>query len=239
MIKTDYRPLYLQVIDKLRQDIEKYEEGRQLPSEFELAKLLGVSRATLREALRLLEDEGLLVRRHGVGTFVNAKPMLSAGIEELSSVTDMIKKANMEPGTIFLSDSVQEATEQDQELFKQRDLDQVFQVERLRTADDVPVVYCLDRVPYHLLSNRSVHETKSLFQFLSEIGKTITYAVTYIEPIGYHETVSELLESDAGSALLLLNQTHYDQHDQPILYSQNYFRADKFKFHVLRKRFMS
>ncbi|MCM2674685.1 GntR family transcriptional regulator [Alkalicoccobacillus plakortidis] len=239
MIKTDYRPLYLQVIDKLRQDIEKYEEGKQLPSEFELAKQLGVSRATLREALRLLEDEGLLVRRHGVGTFVNAKPMLTAGIEELSSVTDMIRKANMEPGTIFLSDSILEATEEDQELFKQRDLEKVFQIERLRTADDVPVVYCLDRVPYHLLSNRSVHETKSLFQFLSEIGKIITYAVTYIEPIGYHETVSELLESDAGSALLLLNQTHYDQHDQPILYSQNYFRADKFKFHVLRKRFMT
>lgn len=180
MIKTDYRPLYLQVIDRLRQDIEKYDEGKQLPSEFELAKQLGVSRATLREALRLLEDEGLVVRRHGVGTFVNAKPMLTAGIEELSSVTDMIRKANMEPGTIFLSDSVLEATEEDQELFGLSNLEKVFQIERLRTADDVPVVYCLDRVPYDLLSNHSVLETKSLFQFLTDIGKTITHAVTYI-----------------------------------------------------------
>ncbi|TSB46518.1 GntR family transcriptional regulator [Alkalicoccobacillus porphyridii] len=239
MIKTDYRPLYLQVIDKLRKDIAQYEEGRQLPSEFELAKQMGVSRATLREALRLLEDEGLLVRRHGVGTFVNARPLLTSGIEELSSVTDMIRQAGMEPGTIFLSDSVLEATAEDQVQFKESDLEQVFQVERLRTADGMPVVYCLDRVPNHLLANRSVHETRSLFQFLSDIGKTITYAVTYIEPIGYHETVSELLESDAGASLLLLNQTHYDQYDQPILYSQNYFRADKFKFHVLRRRNMS
>ena len=69
----DQRHLYLQVIDRLKQDIEKgiFKEKEKLPSEFELAKLLGVSRATLREALRVLEEENIIVRRHGVGTFAN------------------------------------------------------------------------------------------------------------------------------------------------------------------------
>ena len=104
-IKTDNRHLYLQVIDRLKKDIEAgmYREKEKLPSEFDLSKQLGVSRATLREALRILEEESVIVRRHGVGTFVNAKPLFTSGIEQLSSVTNMIRQAGMDPGTIFLS----------------------------------------------------------------------------------------------------------------------------------------
>ncbi len=114
-IKSDNRHLYLQVIDRLKQDIEEgvYKEREKLPSEFDLAKHLGVSRATLREALRILEEENVIIRRHGVGTFVNAKPLFTSGIEQLNSVTNMIKQAGMKPGTIFLSSSTQGAAEED------------------------------------------------------------------------------------------------------------------------------
>ncbi len=102
-IKSDNRHLYLQVIDRLKHDIETgvYKEKQKLPSEFELAKQLGVSRATLREALRVLEEENIIIRRHGVGTFVNARPLFTSGIEQLSIVTDMIRQAGRKPGTIF------------------------------------------------------------------------------------------------------------------------------------------
>ncbi len=82
-IKADHRHLYLQVIDRLKSDIATgiFKENEKLPSEFELSKSLGVSRATLREALRLLEEENVIVRRHGVGTFVNPKPLFTSGIE--------------------------------------------------------------------------------------------------------------------------------------------------------------
>ncbi|WP_420844596.1 GntR family transcriptional regulator [Mangrovibacillus cuniculi] len=108
-IKTDARHLYLQVIDRLKEDIENgvYKEKERLPSEFDLAKQLGVSRATLREALRILEEDNVIVRRHGVGTFVNVKPLVTSGIEQLNSVTNMIRQAGMEPGTIFLSSTTQ------------------------------------------------------------------------------------------------------------------------------------
>ncbi|WP_100404429.1 GntR family transcriptional regulator [Bacillus solitudinis] len=238
MIKTDQRPLYLQVIDRIKNDIENnvFKEGEKLPSEYELSKQLGISRATLREALRLLEEESIVIRRHGVGTFVHTKPLFSAGIEELSSVTDMITQANMVPGTIFLSKSVREANEDDVRRFERDDLDKIMEMERVRTADSVPLVYCLDRIPNELAENYSIHETKSLFQYLEDIGHTITHAVTYIEPIGYHEMISEILECEPETSLLLLKQTHYDQTECPLLYSLNYFRADKFKFHVVRRR---
>ncbi|MCT8139876.1 GntR family transcriptional regulator [Anaerobacillus sp. CMMVII] len=238
MIKADHRPLYLQVIDKLKQDIETgiYEAGERLPSEFELSKQLGISRATLREALRILEDEGVITRRHGVGTFICSKPLFSSGIEELFSVTEMIKRGNQKPGTIFLSSNIKEATSEDWEKFQLEEFDDLIVVERVRTADDEPVVYCLDKIPKLYLPNYTSHNDQSIFDSLEKEGAAISYAITQIEPIGYHEKVSDILHCDPETSLLVLKQMHYDDRERPILYSINYFRSDKFKFHVLRKR---
>ena len=81
--------LCLQVIEQLKQDIESgvLKENERFPSEFELAKKLDVSRATLREALQVLEEEKVIIRKQGVGTFVNPKPLFTSGIEQLSSVS--------------------------------------------------------------------------------------------------------------------------------------------------------
>ncbi|NEU29313.1 GntR family transcriptional regulator [bacterium LRH843] len=238
LINSDQSQLCLQVIDRLKRDIESnlYREGEKLPSEFELSTKLGVSGQILREALRLLEEEGLVIRRYGVGTFVHSKPLFSAGIEEMHSVTDMIIKANMTPETIFLSSSIQMATDEDKRKFRNLNLTDMMEIERVRTADGIPVVYCLDKLPNELVEQHPIHEIKSIFRFLEKAGRPIAYAVTYIEPIGYHEYVSEILECTPESSLLLLKQMHYDEQDEPLLYSFNYFRADKFTFHVVRRR---
>lgn len=238
-IKSDNRHLYLQVIDRLKGDIEKgiYKEKEKLPSEFDLAKQLGVSRATLREALRILEEENVVIRRHGVGTFVNAKPLFSSGIEQLNSVTDMIVQAGKKPGTIFLSSSEQGPTEEDVRRFQCSIDDEILLVERVRTADGEPVVYCIDKIPNEYLpTNGFNHNVESLLHLLEQEGRYISHAVVYIEPLGYHEKISPILECEPETALLLLKQMHFDQNDVPVLFSLNYFRADKFSFHVLRKR---
>ncbi|WP_226665604.1 GntR family transcriptional regulator [Metabacillus litoralis] len=238
-IKSDSRHLYLQVIDKIKEDIENsiYKEKEKLPSEFELSKSLGVSRATLREALRTLEEENVIIRRHGVGTFVNAKPRFTSGIEQLNSVTGMIEQANSVPGTIFLSSSTIGATDDDVKRFKCEKEEEIFLLERVRTANGEPVVYCLDKIPTELLPDTFEHEQESLLKMLEEKADIyISYAVTHIEPLGYHDKISPILECDPETSLLLLKQMHFDDQDRPILYSLNYFRADNFSFHVVRKR---
>jgi GntR family transcriptional regulator len=238
-IKSDNRHLYLQVIDRIKHDIETgvYKEKQKLPSEFELSKQLGVSRATLREALRILEEENVIIRRHGVGTFVNSKPLFTSGIEQLSSVTDMIKQAGRKPGTIFLSSSIQGPTEEDVRRFQCSPDEEILLVERVRTADGEPVVYCVDKIPCKYLPKGISYERESLFENLhNQTNRDIAYAVAHIEPLGYHEKVSPILQSDTETALLVLKQMHFDKNDEPILYSINYFKSDKFSFHVLRKR---
>lgn len=238
-IKPDHRHLYLQVIDYIKKDIEngKYIEREKLPSEFDLARELGVSRATLREALRVLEEENIVVRRHGVGTFVNSKPVFSSGIEQLFSVTDMIGRGGKKPGTIFYDSEVRTATEDDIHRFHCKKEEEFFLLERVRTADSEPVVYCVDQMPKSVMPNSYSYHDQSLLDILEkEAGRYITYAVTHIEPLGYSEKVSPILQCDPETALLVLKQMHYDENDHPVLYSCNYFRADKFSFHVLRKR---
>jgi GntR family transcriptional regulator len=238
-IKTDNRHLYLQVIDRLKNDIERgvYKEKEKLPSEFDLAKQLGVSRATLREALRILEEENVITRRHGVGTFVNAKPLFTSGIEQLNSVTNMIYQAGMEPGTIFLSSMTQGPTEEDIRRFSCQREDDIAVIERVRTANGDPVVYCIDKIPAKLFQWDFSHRDGSIFETLEMIShKKITYAITQIEPVGYHDKISPILQCEPETALLVLKQLHFDEKDEPILFSVNYFKADKFSFHVLRKR---
>lgn len=239
-IKSDHRALYLQVIDRMKQDIAAgvYREKEKLPSEFELAKTLGVSRATLREALRLLEEDNIIVRRHGVGTFVSPKPVFTSGIEQLTSVSDMIRQAGMEPGAIYLSTLESIASEDDIKRFHCNDGDTIITIERVRTANGEPVVYCVDKVPSGYLPEDFLQRTESsIFSAIEESGEThIAYAVTYIDPVGYHDEASPILECDPETALLVLKQLHYDEEDQVVLYSKNYFRADKFRFHVVRKR---
>ena len=239
-IKADHRHLYLQVIDRIKADIEKgvYKENDKLPSEFELSKTLGVSRATLREALRLLEEDNVIIRSHGVGTFVNTKPLFTSGIEHLYSVSTMIEQAGKVPDTIFMSAIEEKATPDDVERFQIDMDDNVLTIERVRTADGEPVVYCIDKVPSNYLHQEFLTKDNiSLFSALEKSANVrVTYAITQIDPIGYHDHVSPILKTGKDTALLVLSQAHYDEYDRLVLYSKNYFRADKFSFHVVRKR---
>ena len=238
-IKTDNRHLYLQVMDRIKQDISLgiYKEKERLPSEFEWAKQLGVSRATLREALRVLEEENVIIRRHGVGTFVSPKPLFTSGIEQLNSVTYMIKQAGMEPGTILLNSSTLHPTEADCKRFSCQSDEEIVAIERVRTANGNPVVYCMDKMLGKYVPRDFTHDDISLFSMLEKAGTCkITHAVAEIIPIGYHNKISPLLDCAPETALLVLKQLHFNEEDKPILYSVNYFKADVFSFQVLRKR---
>jgi len=240
VVKTDQRHLYVQVIERLKEDIDSgvFKENEKFPSEFELARTLGVSRATLREALRVLEEEKVIVRKHGVGTFVNPRPLFSSGIEQLSSVSSMICDAGMVPGTIFME--VQESLP-NEEMIGKFDCDandSLVTIKRVRTADGEPVVYCVDHVlTRNLDCGSDVVLNGSIFDLIEKSGRIrIVQAVANIEPVGYDDEASSILRCGVDIPLLVLLQHHYSEDGEMVLYSKNYFRADKFSFHVVRKR---
>nr|WP_240407270.1 GntR family transcriptional regulator [Gracilibacillus halophilus] len=229
----------LDVVHEIRDLIKRgfYQEREKLPTLYELATRFGVTRGIVRDAIEILEEENVLVDRPGVGTFVNKQPILSSGIEELGSVTEMIEKSGKLPGVQYISAEIVEPTEEDMNRFDPLSIRHLAQLERLRTADGEPVVYAIDKVDHHLLPLELIHSQESIFNALKRYAKIeIDYAVAYIEPIGYHERISPMLNCQPDQAILLLKQIHYTKDHTPVLYSANYFRADVFSFYVLRKR---
>lgn len=235
----DHTNLHLQVIDKIKRNIENgnFKEKEKLPSEFQLAKQLGFSRSVVRKALQLLEEDNIVTIRPGVGTFVNQKPVLTSGIEELISVTDTIESSGKKAGSQYLSIDVILPTDEDKQNFHPKDIEMVVKVERIRTADYEPVVFCVDKVPEGLIPLEYLDKEQSMFKLMEKYAnKQISYAITYIEPIGFYERIYDILHCNPEQSLLLLKQIHYTAEDEPVLYSLYYFKPDMLSFHVLRKR---
>ncbi|WP_217586448.1 GntR family transcriptional regulator [Lentibacillus saliphilus] len=238
-IKVDSRLLYLQVIDRIKQEIKcgHFKENERLPSENELAKMMGVSRATLREALRVLEEENIVKRKHGVGTFVHPQPLFSSGIEQLTSITSLIEQSGKKAGsTILKAEHIVQADEDCAE-FAPRLVGNLIQIERVRTANNKPVVFCIDKIPSDLIDLEVAGREESLFELMDVYAdKQIAYAVSHIDAIGYEPNIYNVLDCPSSQPLLLLKQMHYTDYDEPVLYSVNYFRTDMVDFHLVRKR---
>src|SRR5688572_6469253 len=137
---------------ELRQAITggRFQPGSQLPTEAELCEVLGVSRTVVREALRVLEDDGLVARCHGVGTFVRNHSIIK-NLNFNFGITEMIESAGLQSGTSYLGIKKETADEE-----KARQLSvplgtPVITVERVRTADGRPVVYSFDTLTEALI----------------------------------------------------------------------------------------
>ncbi|WAM34608.1 GntR family transcriptional regulator [Caldicellulosiruptor morganii] len=234
-----YPPRYELVLKRLKHLIEeRFKEGDRLPSEIELAKLFGVSRATLREAMRILEEEGYVVRKHGIGTFVASRPILQTGMEELQSITKLMEKQGYQPHTkdVIITRTYPNAKEA--HMLKIDQNEEIIKIERVRLADNIPVVYCVDRLPARFFGDKFEFKGESLFDYLSaELGIYIAYAVSDIIPmLAEKNGVYKKLELEKNDVVLLLDQIHFDQSDTPILYSSNFFSPKKFRFYIVRKR---
>ncbi|WP_407308667.1 GntR family transcriptional regulator [Desulfosporosinus sp. SB140] len=227
----------LELLDEIRRG--KYLVNSRLPNEEQLAKELGVSRNTLREALRVLESNGVVEKKQGLGTFVRGEssPKAKPGLEVLFRVTDAILELGSSPGT---SEATFETASADARVAEKLGVDigtLVNHMRRVRTADGIPVVYCIDMFS-PMIGDLEVEKMKSsVFSYLEEVkGIRISYASTDIRPIVAGKELADKLLVSAASPLLLLDEVHFDKSDQPILYSRLFFRSDYFVFHVLRSR---
>ncbi|SEN84459.1 GntR family transcriptional regulator [Amphibacillus marinus] len=236
------KPQYIRIKEELELDIEagRFRIGDRLPAEVELAKQFKVSRVTVRAAIQRLANEGKLDVKHGVGTFVvNQLPIMPNSLEKLMSITDMIKHAGLEDGE-QREKLVIEQPEKD--WAKQLNLlsdDEVIIHERIRTANNEPVVFSKNIIPAKLVKDDIIQKGSigSLFQYLQSIAKiSIRHATSeIIVPLHTDQNCQKLL-IHPDSTVLLLKQLHYDRHNIPVLYSFDYFRNDVFKFTISRTR---
>lgn len=226
------------VARKLRQMIRGgvYEPGAQLPTEPELSTVLETSRATLREALAQIADEGLVRRIHGVGTFVNDRLPIRNSLHVNFGVSQLIASEGMKPGTKESRISVVEADEIARDSLQLIEGDEVVRIERVRTADGRPVVFSIDTLPAHLTDSASFFIGDSIYEFLADVaGRPVEYGEAKIYPATAGDQVAASLEVDEGALLIVIEQVDFDAGGRPVLHSLEWHLSDAFTFGVIRR----
>lgn len=212
----------------------------QLPSEQKLASQLGVSRNTVREALKTLENEGLVISRHGVGTFVtryNGSENIRYNIATLDSTTKIITDHGYIPGTKSIYYDVRMISNNNiSKIFGSDTPVKILYIERVRTANKNPIIFVEDYIPYRdgMLEEYSKMKNDSLFSFINKYN-TVSFANCSIHTMISDERLMEKLELDEPKSLLLLQQIHYSSRGIPVFYSDSYFLTDKLEFNLIRR----
>ena len=215
-------------------------QGERLPSETDLAHEMGISRNSLREAIGMLEREGLLLKKQGVGTFVTSvTPIIRGGIERLTGIMDFVKANGYEAQNRLISFSASVANPTVSTLLNLSPGQVVYNLTTIKLASEVPVALCIDYIPESIFKTPVKPERLqySLFEGLEkEYGIEIFYAEAEIIPVISDRDIASKLQIPEGEAVLLLSQIHFGKNNRKILYSKSYFPTGKFTFRLIRKR---
>ena len=239
--KSERKTLTEIALEELRQAIMggTFRPGSQLPTEAELCEMLGVSRTVVREALRVLEDDGLVARRHGVGTFVRNQPILK-NLNVNFGITEMIESAGHKSGTSHLALHKEPADKEKSEQLRVPPGTSLITIERVRTADGRPVVYSLDTITESLVHRAGFDPqlllSNSIYNLLqTSSGEVIEYGIARLQPVIAPRHVVEKLQLSPNALALYIVQTDYSSSDEPLVYSCEYHLPDAFDFVVWRR----
>lgn len=234
------------VADDVRRAIEAREfgpEGR-LPSEPELARRLGVSRATVRHAITELEEGGFVRRHQGRGTFVTGHATsLRNNLNVNSGVTDLIASAGWTPGTVDVTFESRTTARDERTAMRLEPTAQVVVVCRTRLADGRPVVAVEDVLSAATLERAGMPAatiaerlaTGSLYDLLDDVGLAVHHGIADIRPVEATGDVARRLGLAAGAVVVLIEQIDFTSDDEPVLLSREHHRPDVFQFRVYRR----
>lgn len=233
--RTTSLPVSLAVTLQSRISDGVYPSGSRLPSEPDLALQLGVSRPTLREALRVLARDGWLVRRHGSGTFVANRTPVPNSIEVNFGVSELIRSAGKVPGTSHLSYRIEQASGEIAERLGLFEGTPVEVLTRVRLADGAPVVHSVDYVPQHILpAGALVDPAVSLYELLASAGHPVLQGVAHLRAVLATTSLAKELGVARGAALMRIDQVDSDETSTAMVYSIEHHRPEAFDVVVRR-----
>ncbi len=220
-------------------DAGEFEAGKKIPSEMQMAQCLGVSRMTWRKAVDLLQRDGILVSKHGSGTYlVENPPRIINDLAQLQSISVMIANAGIQERTSDITCTLRPISKEIAQFFETEQDEPFFVIERVRHADLGAICASVSYLPQKYASTLDVNNPPhSLFSYLEqEQGIQIGHALTdlFIPPSGEH--LRTLLHLPQGCDAFGFRQSHFDTRGNPILYSIDCLRSDLFRFTIMRTR---
>lgn len=227
-------PLYLQVREVLRQELNQMEPGQAIPTERELESRFKVSRMTVRQAVDDLVVEGLLIRQQGRGTFVQ-RPKLTHELYNITSWTEQLEALGYSPET---SDCEMEQIEAPERVAFALNLakgDDVSRIRRLRLASNDPITLMVNYLPSDLVPGLSeklrLHE--SLYEMLEkEWGLVPSNAVDTVESRSSTHEEAHRLKIEPWAPVICVTRISYLEDERPLELAQAVSRADRYQYRV-------
>ena len=240
-IKLDHKshiPLYVQIEEQIRAEIRnpEYKNGKKLPNEVDMAKQLGVSRSTMRQAINKLVYDGLLVRRKGVGTMI-AGTAITSNARNWLSFTQEMKAMGIEVRNYEMFIGWVKPPHEICMFFDIKEDQKILKLERLRGNTERPFVYFISYFNPRIGLTGNEDFSRPLYEILELDYHTL--AKISKEEISARQADSLLaakLELESGEPVLKRKRFVYDPGDRPVEWNVGYYRADSFVYKIEAER---
>lgn len=226
-------PMYIKIHNQIKRDIENhvYNVGDRIPAERQLSVKFGVSRMTLRQAIKTLEEEGILERRLGSGTYV-ASQKVQEKMSGVMSFTEITKANGQVPSSKLLTYQIGTPSLSEKERLALESGADVLRMERIRYADDIPICYEVVTVPYSMVKDFSKEDVSShLYETLEKhSGFEIGRVTEHISAAIANEQDAHLLDAKKGEPLITRRQVTELSDGRPFEYTRARYVAERFEF---------
>jgi GntR family transcriptional regulator len=238
-VETEGIPVYVRIREALRREIAQgaLKRGERLPPEHELGTMFGVSRMTLRKSIKDLIDEGLLYRRHGIGTFV-AYPRMNRDHTRLTSFFDEIEGESTQACASLLALEVIPAKQRVANALDIAEGEPVIRIETLRSANSVLITLHDTHIPHKLFGRilDEDFEVQHLWTLFEKRGYKVRRAIQHIEAREATKNLARLMEIKEGSAILYKERTVFADDGTAVEFTYCYNRGDVYTLTVALER---
>jgi len=225
-------PLYLQlkrwIEDAVRRGAIK--PGDALPSERDLAARVEMSRVTVRKAVQHLVRDGMLVQRHGSGTYVAPQPnRVEQSLSQLTSFTEDMARRGMTVRSVWLDRGLYAPSPEETVVLGLSSADSVARIARLRISGDTPLAIERAAISSSILHDPHAIGT-SLYAHLQKSGNRPVRAIQRIRAVSLGEDDAALLEVTPGVASLSIERTSYLPSGRVVEFTRSVYRGDTYDF---------
>jgi DNA-binding GntR family transcriptional regulator len=215
----------------------EWRPGERIPSEPELARRRTVSRSSMRAAITVLEEDGLVSRKHGSGTYVTHRPALPHDLGRNFGVSSLIRSTGLNPGTVEQSSRSVPAPPAVAEALELPDGTPVSTFRRVRTADERRVVDATDWCRSEHIAPEELPEIPegSIYAALAARGLAVDHGVAHLTPRNADGDLARRLDVPRGTLVLTIDQVDRTADGVAVLVSREHHVADAFTFTLLRR----
>lgn len=235
-------PLYISVKNSILKAIQsgEFSKKNQLPTEKILGEKFNVSRATIRSALQSLEDDNVIKKQQGVGTFLTHENfLLKMRIDKVKGFYQLIRNIGYEPSIQDESISKKPVNKKISKILKIPLKEELLLLKRILAGDCEPVILVFEYIPVSKLVDepKPGEIPESIFEFADKLcSERIEYSISEIIPTVATTFISETMGLPKNQPIIKLEETHFSKNDQPLIFSEVYVNDNIIRFNVLRTR---